>query len=181
MEFKKSAEFFNGAIKVISTKSFPDARGYFNLSYLEDQLKTIGIPNRFIREMHTRSKEGVLRGLHFQHIPPMGKLVQLIRGSIFMAVVDIRSESPTFLEPVTFDLRDGCTDLFWIPSGFALGYLTLEPDTIVHYKCDNYAGQEHTIAWDDPDIAIPWPRTNPILSEQDEKAPLAYGHFWYRR
>ncbi len=179
--FEIKQEFFDGSVKIIAVKGFPDERGYLAVSYLEDSLSDFGIPNKFIREMQTRSKKNVLRGLHFQLNPPMGKLIQVIHGSVFVAVVDIRTGSSTFLKHRTFELSDMIPSLVWIPSGFALGYYTLEPDTIMHYKCDAYAGQDHAITWNDPDINIQWPTTNPILSERDEDASRAWAHFWWKK
>lgn len=175
--FEVKHKIFDDAVKIISASGFPDDRGYLVLSYSEQVLLGLDIPNTFVREMHTRSKKNVLRGLHFQLDPPMGKLVQVIRGSVFAAVVDVRTDSKTFLGHHTFELEDVSPSLVWIPSGFAFGYYTLEPDTIVHYKCDAYVGGDRAIAWNDPDIGIKWPATNPILSKRDEAALLSCDQF----
>lgn len=176
-EFKVEATFFQGAVKAISAPTFLDERGFFSLSFLKDQLEALNVPTNFVREMYTRSKNNVLRGLHFQSRPEMGKLVQLIRGSIFAVVVDISQESPTFLSHATFDFQDGSNNLLWIPPDFAFGYLTRENDTIVHYNCTSYVGQESSIKWNDPDIGINWPGKNPILSKMDSAAPGALEYF----
>jgi len=172
--FEIVGEHFDGEVKVLAPMSYWDHRGYFALSYSESDYEELGIQERFVREMHTYSKAGVLRGLHFQTNPPMGKLIRVIQGRVFAAIVDVRETSPTFLEHVTVVMSQTGYQV-WIPSGFALGYYCLDHGTIMSYKCTGYVGDERAIRWDDPGIGIKWPfaADHPILSDRDANAPTS--------
>lgn len=178
--FKVIEEHFDGDVKVICPNIFNDNRGSFTLSYLEDEYANLGISRKFVKEMYTRSNKNVLRGLHFQTSPWMGKLVQVIRGYATIAAVDLRETSPTFLKHVLIGASGANGLQVWIPAGFALGYYVAENDTILHYKCDQYLGEDKCIYWNDSDIGIKWPLLDdePILSERDDNASPAWAHFW---
>jgi len=179
--FEIESEHFGGEVKVIRPPAFPDNRGTFVLTYLEDEYKAMGLP-KFVRSMHTHSGENVLRGLHYQTNPAMGKLIQVVNGRAFMVAVDVRPDSPTFLKYHSV-VADDCNNLqVWAPSGFARGYYTMASDTIVQYNCDEYVGADKAILWSDPDIGISWPITGePILSERDANARTvkeSWASFW---
>lgn len=185
MDFKEFsvAEMFFGQVMVLKCDVFPDDRGMFGLSYLENEHETFGIPRKFVREFFTRSKRNTLRGLHFQMEPPTAKLVQVLNGGVCAVVVDLRGDSPTFLkhEQIFMSGKNGLQ--LWIPAGFALGYYVFEDDTIVYYKTDDYRGDDAAIHWNDPDIGIKWPlfEKEPSLSGRDWDAPSvkkSWEKFW---
>ena len=137
----------------------------------------IGNPTIFSHDIHTLSTQGVLRGLHFQKAPEsQGKLVRCIVGEIFDVIVDIRSNSPTFLSWFGVNLNEKNNNQIWIPEGFAHGFLTLTKTAEVIYKITNNwsVESERAIRWNDHQISINWPKSagNPILSEKDSNAPL---------
>jgi dTDP-4-dehydrorhamnose 3,5-epimerase len=137
-----------------------------------------GLDLAFVQDNHSRSQKGVLRGMHFQNPGPQGKLVRVVRGAVFDAVVDLRRSSPTFGQWTGVTLSAENKRMFWVPEGFAHGFLTLEDDTDFLYKCTApYAPRhEHSLAWDDPAVGIEWPLegVEPQLSAKD-KAGLALG------
>jgi dTDP-4-dehydrorhamnose 3,5-epimerase len=152
-----------------------DDRGYFLESFRLDVLRNIGIDVNFVQDNESASKKGVLRGLHFQSPPyEQGKLVRVIKGSVLDVAVDIRVGSPTFGKHCSILLSEQNKKQFWIPPGFAHGFLVLEDDTIFSYKCTGYYRRESegALRWDDPALNIPWNFTEPILSEKDKVAPL---------
>jgi dTDP-4-dehydrorhamnose 3,5-epimerase len=163
---------FDGEVKVIRPTTFPDNRGSLTLTRLQSD--PFCSPTCFIlRQMFTRSEANVIRGLHFQLDPPMGKLLQVINGSAWLVAVDIRPESPTFLKYHSVVATDSNNFQVWAPAGFARGYYTFEPNTIVLYNCDEYVGEDQAIRWDDQTIGIDWPTRSdrsPILSERDSHA-----------
>ena len=153
-----------------------DDRGFFIEGYRASYIEKIAPGIVFIQDNHARSeKAGVLRGLHYQ-APPVAqaKFIWVTRGAVFDVVVDLRKGSPTYGEWEAFSLSADNFIRLFIPKGFAHGYLTLEPGTEVQYKVDAYYAPdaENGIAWNDPDMGIPWPERNPILSEKDKKLPL---------
>lgn len=155
---------------IIKPKVFEDARGYFFESYNEDVFKKNGINLSFIQDNQSLSNAGVLRGLHFQAPPfAQGKLVRVITGAVLDVAVDIRKNSPTYGQNVTIELNEENKTMFYIPSGFAHGFLTLRDNTIFSYKCTNLYNKasEGTVLWNDKDIDIDWNIVNPILSEKD--------------
>ena len=158
---------------LLEPKVFCDGRGYlfesFNQKYFED---TIGLSPRFVQENHSKSTKGVLRGMHYQ-IPPkaQGKLIRVIQGEIYDAVVDIRKNSPTVGQWFGEFLSAENKRQLWIPPGFAHGFLTLSDTAQILYKAtDFYAPEkERCLAWNDPDILIGWPlQGEPLLSEKDK-------------
>jgi dTDP-4-dehydrorhamnose 3,5-epimerase len=155
---------------IIKPKVFEDARGYFFESYNEDVFKRNGVNLSFIQDNQSLSNASVLRGLHFQAPPfAQGKLVRVITGSVLDVAVDIRKNSPTYGQNVTIELNEENKTMFYIPPGFAHGFLTLRDNTIFSYKCTNLYNKasEGTVLWNDKDIDIDWNIVNPILSEKD--------------
>jgi dTDP-4-dehydrorhamnose 3,5-epimerase len=158
---------------IIEPKVFGDARGLFMETWNANVFAAAGLDLTFVQDNHSRSQKGVLRGLHFQNPGPQGKLVRVTRGAVFDVAVDLRTSSPTFGQWVGVELSAANHRMFWVPEGFAHGFLTLEDDTDFLYKCTApYAPQsEHTLAWDDPAVGIDWPLDglNPIISDKDAR------------
>lgn len=156
---------------VIEPRVFGDARGFFMETWNEGGFKEAGLDLKWVQDNHSRSQKGVLRGLHFQNPGPQGKLVRVTSGAVFDVAVDLRRSSEHFGKWVGVELTAGNKRMFWVPEGFAHGFLTLEHDTDFLYKCTApYAPQsEHTLAWDDPTVGIEWPVRDlePIISEKD--------------
>lgn len=156
---------------VIEPKVFGDDRGFFLESWNADAFAKAGLDLSFVQDNHSRSQKGVLRGMHFQNPGPQGKLVRVVRGAVFDAVVDLRHSSPTFGRWTGVTLTAENKRMFWVPEGFAHGFLTLEDGTDFLYKCTApYAPQnEHSLAWDDPAVGIEWPLDGmePQLSAKD--------------
>lgn len=156
---------------VIEPRVFGDDRGFFLESWNAASFREAGLDLQFVQDNHSRSQKGVLRGLHFQNPGPQGKLVRVIRGAVFDVAVDLRRSSENFGKWVGVELSADNKRMFWVPEGFAHGFLTLEDDTDFLYKCTApYAPEsEHSLAWDDPEVGIEWPLgdLDPILSEKD--------------
>lgn len=156
---------------IIEPKVFGDERGFFMESWNAAAFAEAGLDLTFVQDNHSRSQKGVLRGMHFQNPGPQGKLVRVVRGAVFDAVVDLRRSSPTFGDWTGVLLSAENKRMFWVPEGFAHGFLTLEDDTDFLYKCTApYAPQhEASLAWDDPAVGIEWPLEGiqPILSPKD--------------
>ncbi|MHA6333001.1 dTDP-4-dehydrorhamnose 3,5-epimerase [Qipengyuania sp. CAU 1752] len=151
-----------------------DERGFFLESWNADRFADAGLDIDFVQDNHSRSQKGVLRGLHFQNPGPQGKLVRVVNGAIFDVAVDLRRSSPTFGKWTGIELSARNKRMFWVPRGFAHGFLSLEDDTDLLYKCDApYApAAEFSLVWDDPTVAIDWPlgEETPILSAKDRSA-----------
>ena len=158
---------------IIEPRVFGDARGFFMETWNDAAFREAGLDLAFVQDNHSRSQKGVLRGLHFQNPGPQGKLVRVTKGAVFDVAVDLRKDSRHFGKWIGVELTAENKRMFWVPEGFAHGFLTLEDDTDFLYKCTApYAPQsEHTLAWDDPSVGIEWPVANlqPIISEKDEK------------
>ena len=155
---------------IIHPKVFGDTRGYFFESYNEGDFKKQGIEVKFIQDNQSLSNKGVLRGLHFQAPPyDQGKLVRVITGAVLDVAVDIRKNSPTYGEHIAIELTAENKTMFYIPPGFAHGFLTLQDNTIFSYKCTNLYNKssEGTVLWNDTDLKINWNISNPLLSEKD--------------
>lgn len=151
-----------------------DSRGFFTERFHAQRFTEAGLPSSFVQDNHSRSAPRVLRGLHFQHDPPQGKLVGVTRGIIWDVVVDLRPKSPTFGRSSGFELSDCKAQVLWIPPGFAHGFCVLgEEAADVLYKVDAYYNEkgEGGIHWADPELAISWPVTNPIVSRKDQSLP----------
>ena len=159
-------------IKVFTPRVFNDDRGYLFESFRSSWLPGI----EFVQDNHSHSTKGALRGLHYQHEHPQGKLVRVVAGEVFDVAVDIRASSATFGQWVGRILSEQNKELFWIPPGFAHGFLVLSNEADFVYKCTDYytPGDEYAIRWDDPDLVIDWPLDSitPQLSEKDTAAPL---------
>lgn len=155
---------------VIQPNVFTDARGYFYEPYNKKVFADKGIPDEFVQDNQSCSQKGVIRGLHFQNPPhAQAKLLRVIQGSIWDVAVDIRKSSPTYGKYFGIELSAENKTIFYVPKGFAHGFLTLEENTILFYKCSGFYNKasEESLLWNDPDIAIPWNITNPVLSEKD--------------
>ncbi len=155
---------------IIKPKVFEDERGYFFESYNEGVFKLNNINASFVQDNQSLSNSGVLRGLHFQAPPyDQGKLVRVIKGAVLDVAVDIRKNSPTYGKHFAIELNEENKTMFYIPVGFAHGFLTLKDYTIFSYKCTNLYNKqsEGCVLWNDSDLGINWDIKNPILSEKD--------------
>jgi dTDP-4-dehydrorhamnose 3,5-epimerase len=151
-----------------------DSRGFFMETFREDEFKDMGLPYNFVQDNHSRSVKGVLRGLHFQWDPPMGKLMRVSLGSAFLVAVDIRKGSPTLGKWFGVEVSAENRRQVWAPAGFARGFCVLTEVAEIQYKCTGLYNSkaESGIRWDDPDIGIRWPLSDVQLSEKDGKAQL---------
>ncbi len=161
-------------VAVIVPDIFQDSRGFFMETYREDQFRTLGLPYHFVQDNHSRSARGVVRGLHFQWEPPMGKLMRVSQGSAFLVAVDIRKGSPTLGQWVGVETSAENRRQVWAPAGFARGFCVLSETAEIQYKTTGlYNGKaESGILWNDPQIGIHWPvpAAEAQLSEKDKKA-----------
>ena len=158
---------------VIEPEIFLDDRGFFFESWNLNSFKKIGIEENFVQDNQSLSSKGVLRGLHFQNPPySQSKLVRVIKGSVLDVVVDIRSNSSTYGLHYSVILSEKNFKSFFIPKGFAHGFITLEDNTIFSYKCSEFYNKESegSIAWDDKDLSIDWKIENPIISIKDSNS-----------
>jgi dTDP-4-dehydrorhamnose 3,5-epimerase len=160
-------------IQVVTAKHYPDERGFLLQSWVQADLAAAGIPSEFKQAIQTHSRRGVMRGLHFQWAPPMGKYVRCIHGAIIDYVVDVRHGSPTRGDHAAVELNDRNHQVIWVPPGFAHGTFALADDTIVLYECtaSHGVGGEGGIRWNDPALGIHYPSIPPIVSAKDEAAP----------
>src|ERR1700693_4753988 len=161
-------------VLIVEPKVFGDARGFFMETYQADRYAESGIARRFVQDNLSRSGEGVLRGLHIQNPKPQGKLVTVLRGSVLDVVVDVRVGSPTFGRHVAVELNEDNRRQFWVPRGFAHGFVVRSETADFFYKCDELYSPAHEIAvrWNDPAIGIAWGIEAPSLSARDAAAPL---------
>lgn len=157
---------------IIEPKVFGDDRGFFMESWNAAAFAEAGLDLTFVQDNHSRSRKGVLRGMHFQNPAPQGKLVRVVNGAVFDVAVDLRRSSPHFGKWVGVELSASNKRMFWVPEGFAHGFLTLEDDTDFLYKCTTpYTPRnEHSLAWDDPEVGIEWPLDGiePQISAKDK-------------
>lgn len=155
---------------VIEPKVYVDKRGFFLETFREDVLLQAGINAHFVQDNHTRSSQGVLRGLHYQMTQTQGKLVRVAAGSVFDVVVDVRSSSPTFGQWYGTELNEDNVKMIYVPPGFAHGFVVLSETADFIYKCTDYyhPESEQGIAWDDPDLNIDW-----SIAEIAEKISLS--------
>src|SRR5579862_4725356 len=171
MEIKIESRFFrDGAVLVPDV--FQDSRGFFMETFREDQFLKHGLPTHFVQDNHSRSAKGVVRRLHFQWDPPMGKLMRVSQGSAFLVAVDIRKGSPTFGKWVGIEASAENRRSVWAPAGFARGFCALTDPTEIQYKCTGIYNSkaESAIRWNDPRIGIEWPLTDVVVSEKDRNA-----------
>ncbi len=156
---------------IIEPKVFGDARGFFMETWNEARYREAGIPLPFVQDNLSLSRRGILRGLHFQNPRPQGKLVSVIQGEVFDVAVDLRRTSPTFGKWQATNLSAENKRQFYVPPGFAHGFLVLSETALFHYKCTDFYLPQHemTLRWNDPALAIQWPIADPLLSERDGK------------
>ena len=154
---------------------YKDDRGYFFESFKESVFEEFGLRLKFVQDNVVHSNNsGIIRGLHYQLGKPQGKLVHVIAGAIKDVAVDIRTNSPDFGKSITINLDSKSHNMIFIPEGFAHGYLVIENNTIVHYKCTDYYDptSEFGIFWNDKDLNIDWGVSDPILSNKDSELPI---------
>ena len=157
---------------IIKPKVFQDERGFFMEVFRKDEFAGHNIPSEFVQFNHSGSVRNVLRGLHFQWDPPMGKLMRVTRGSAFLVAVDIRKGSPTLGKWFGIEATDENRLLVWAPAGFARGFCVLSDHAEVQYLCTGIYSKEceSGILWSDPEIGVKWPVSDPILSDKDRVA-----------
>ena len=159
----------------ITPEIYEDERGFFFESFNEKEfLSSVGTDLTFVQDNHSRSKKGVLRGLHYQIKHPQGKLVRVIRGSIFDVVEDLRKTSKTFGKHYHLELTERDKTQLWVPPGLAHGFLALSDFAEVAYKTTDYWSPENerTLVWNDPKLSIDWPLTKTLLSKKDSEGCL---------
>lgn len=159
-------------LKVIKPKIFGDARGFFLETYSAKRYRDAGIVADFVQDNVSFSGLGTLRGLHFQNPGSQGKLVSVLQGEVFDVAVDVRYGSPTFGKWHGLYLNGESKQQFWVPAGFAHGFMVTSEMALFSYKCDAYYSPqtEFSLLWNDSDLGIPWPIDLPKLSPKDEKA-----------
>ncbi len=156
---------------VIEPKVFGDARGFFLETWNQRRYRQAGLDADFVQDNLSFSRRGILRGLHCQNPNPQGKLVSVLQGAVYDVAVDLRQNSPTFGQWEATELSEENKRQFFIPPGFAHGFLVLSETALFHYKCTEFYSpkDELTVQWNDPDIGIKWPIKEPILSEKDAR------------
>ena len=158
---------------IIEPKVFGDERGFFLETFQAERYASeAGITLPFVQDNHSRSSKNVLRGLHFQKTKPQGKLVRVVRGQVYDVVVDTRKGSPTYGQWEGLILSEENKTQFWVPPGFAHGFVVLSDTADFEYKCTDFydSSDEGSILWSDPDLGIKWPIQNPIVSAKDAVA-----------
>ncbi|MCK5726756.1 MAG: dTDP-4-dehydrorhamnose 3,5-epimerase [Thiotrichaceae bacterium] len=162
-------------VKIIEPQVFGDSRGYFMETWNQASFLEQGLDINFVQDNHSRSTQGILRGLHYQLQQTQGKLVRVVTGAVFDVAVDIRQHSPTFGQWVGVELNDTNHRMLWVPPGFAHGFYVMSQQADFLYKCTDLYAPEHEqcILWDDPAIGIQWPIVNqPLLSDKDKQGLL---------
>ena len=159
---------------IIEPKVFGDERGFFLESWNMQTFTEAGLDQTFVQDNHSRSQQGILRGLHYQTKHSQGKLVRVTQGSVFDVAVDLRKSSPAFGEWLGLELSETNHRMLWIPPGFAHGFYVISPVADFMYKCTDIYAPEHerTICWDDKTLAIDWPLVHgqqPLLSAKDSQ------------
>lgn len=155
-------------VKIIEPRVFGDERGFFMETFQADRYKELaGIDQTFVQDNYSRSAKGVLRGLHFQIKKPQGKLVRVVKGEVFDVAVDLREDSPTYGKWEGVILSEENKRQFWVPPGFAHGFVVLSEIADFEYKCTDYYDpkDEGSLMWNDPDIGIDWPLTDVDLNK----------------
>jgi dTDP-4-dehydrorhamnose 3,5-epimerase len=171
MDIKIEARHLNDVV-VLVPDVFQDSRGFFMETFREDVFKSLGLPTHFVQDNHSRSVKGVVRGLHFQWEPPMGKLMRVPFGTAFLVAVDIRKGSPTLGKWVGVEASAENRRQIWAPAGFARGFCVLSDVAEIQYKCTGIYNNkgESGILWNDPEIGVKWPVSDPVLSDKDRNA-----------
>jgi dTDP-4-dehydrorhamnose 3,5-epimerase len=161
-----------GDVLVLVPEIYQDSRGFFLEAFRADHFKSLGLPQIFMQDNHSRSVKGVVRGLHFQWDPPMAKLMRVSAGSAFLVAVDIRKGSPTLGKWTGVHASAENRRQVWAPAGFARGFCALSDDTEIQYKCTGIYNSkgESAVRWNDPAIGIEWPVADPIISDKDRTA-----------
>jgi dTDP-4-dehydrorhamnose 3,5-epimerase len=164
-------------VKILEPKVFGDERGFFLESWNAQTFAALGLDLQFVQDNHSRSRQGILRGLHYQLDNPQGKLVRVTQGAVFDVAVDIRRSSPSFGQWVGLELSASNHRMLWIPAGFAHGFYVLSESADFQYKCTDFynPAAEKSIHWDDPTLNIQWPLVNgqaPQLSAKDVQGSL---------
>lgn len=164
-------------VKIIEATVFGDERGFFMETFRQSLFDDLTGGKAFVQDNHSRSVQGILRGLHYQIKQPQGKLVRVVSGEVYDVAVDMRKNSPTFGQHVGVVLSAENKRQFWVPEGFAHGFYVMSKSADFVYKCTNYYAPEHdrSLCWNDPQLNINWPLVDgeqPTLSEKDTKAPL---------
>ena len=161
---------------IIKPDVFEDERGYFFESFSKEKFKALGLDLDFVQDNESKSQKNVLRGLHFQKPPfAQGKLVRVVKGAVLDVAVDLRAGSETYGQWETVELSEENKLMYWVPPGFAHGFLTLRDETVFTYKCTNVYNRESegSLLWNDTDLNIDWGETSDlILSEKDQNAPI---------
>jgi dTDP-4-dehydrorhamnose 3,5-epimerase len=159
-------------VAVVVPGIFTDSRGFFSETFRADQFALIGLPTGFVQDNHSRSSKGVLRGLHFQWDPAMGKLMRVTVGAAFLVAVDIRKGSPTLGKWIGVECSAENRRMVWAPAGFARGFCALSDGTEIQYKCTGVYNSkaESAIRWNDPAINIKWPLGDVTVSAKDSCA-----------
>ena len=160
-------------VLIIEPKVFGDSRGFFLETYNQEHYREAGIDLNFVQDNLSYSHQGTLRGLHYQNPHPQGKLVYVLQGEVFDVAVDLRGDSATFGHWVGVTLSSENKRQFYVPPGFAHGFCVTSETALFAYKCtDRYAPEcEGSILWNDEEMGITWPISNPLLSEKDKNAP----------
>lgn len=162
---------------LIEPNVFGDHRGFFMETWQRKTFAENGIDYDFVQDNHSKSTQGILRGLHYQIKQPQGKLVRVVEGAVFDVAVDMRKSSPTFGQWVGYELSADNKRMFWVPPGFAHGFYVISETAEFVYKCTDYYAPEHerSLLWNDADLAIDWHLLDgkqPVLSEKDADAPV---------
>jgi dTDP-4-dehydrorhamnose 3,5-epimerase len=169
-------------VAILEPRVFGDARGFFLESFNARVFRELGVDADFVQDNHSRSRRGVLRGLHYQIRRAQGKLVRVVAGEVFDVAVDLRRSSPTFGRSVAVTLSDANKRMLWIPPGFAHGFLVVSESADFLYKTTDYWFPEHerTLLWNDPALAIDWPLDGePLLAAKDAAGtPLAQAELY---
>lgn len=160
-------------VYIIEPTVYGDNRGFFMETYCYEEFRNAGLGMVFVQDNHSKSKKGVLRGLHFQKEHPQGKFIRVVKGAVYDVAVDLRKSSPTFGKWVGVELTEENKKMLYIHEGFAHGFVTLKDNTEFLYKCTDYYHPEDEggLIWNDQDLNISWPINNPVLSEKDKKWP----------
>lgn len=172
MKLSIESVHMGGSVMVLAHERFKDERGFFMEVFRADHYRALGLPTEFKQDNLSRSSKGVVRGLHFQWDPPMGKLMRVALGRAFLVAVDIRKDSPTLGHAFGMEVSAEDGKQVWAPAGFARGFCVLSDIAEIQYKCTgiyNHAA-ESGIRWNDPALGIAWPVSDPLLSTKDANA-----------
>lgn len=164
-------------VKIIEPQVFGDDRGFFMETFRQNIMDELTVGKAFVQDNHSKSKQGILRGLHYQLVNPQGKLVRVISGEVYDVAVDMRANSATFGQWEAVILSADNKRMFWVPEGFAHAFYVMSDSAEFVYKCTDYYNPEHeySLLWNDEDLNIPWPLVSgeaPLLSEKDKSGQL---------